>query len=159
MILGVLADTHSLPLPAKMLQAFKSVKLIIHAGDICDQTTLKILQNIAPVKAVQGNMEEALVRKKLPLQEIIQVEGRRIGVCHGHEGGAKEALANARAQFKDNPPDIVIFGHSHRPLNEQIGPTLFFNPGSPNDKVRAPYCSYGLIDVTGGHLKASIVKL
>jgi predicted phosphodiesterase len=53
----------------------------------------------------------------------------------------------------------VIFGHSHHALNETIGTTLYFNPGSPNDVVRAKFFSYGLILIEAGKIKAEIVKI
>ena len=158
MRIGVLSDTHSLNLPAQLLTALKEMQLIIHAGDVCDAGVLKTLQAIAPVKAVQGNMDEPALKKKLPLKEIIEVEGIAIGVAHGH-GQQRSALSNVQEQFKGSAVDIVIFGHSHQPFNEKIGPTIYFNPGSPNDAVRAPYFSYGLIEITNGKIKTSIVKI
>ncbi len=159
MIIGVLSDTHSLKIPSPLIERFKSVDLIIHAGDICDLHTLKMLKKLAPVKAVQGNMDEMAVRKELPLKEIISLGVLKIGVTHGHIGDTREALKNAQALFKDDKMDVVIFGHSHQALNEQVGATLYFNPGSPNDVVKARFFSYGLISVEGGKIKAEIIKL
>src|ERR1043165_6009694 len=109
----VLSDTHSLPLPPKLLDALSQVDLIIHAGDVCDLDTLKKLQQLKPVKAVQGNMCDPQVKKKLPLKEYFECEGVRIGVYHGH-GGPLDAMGNAKEQFKDKEVDIIIFGHSHK---------------------------------------------
>ena len=86
MIIGVLSDTHSLNIPPQLIERFKSVDLIIHAGDICDLPTLKLLKKIAPTKAVQGNMDEMAVKKELPLKEIIVCDNLKIGVTHGHMG-------------------------------------------------------------------------
>jgi len=159
MIIGVLSDTHSLIIPASLTERFRSVDLIIHAGDICDTRTLKMLKKIAPVKAVQGNMDESVLKKELPLKEIIACGDLKIGVTHGHIGDAREALKNAMSSFKDDKMDVVIFGHSHQALNEKIGTTLYFNPGSPNDAVRAKFFSYGLISIEAGKIKAEIVKI
>ncbi len=158
MKIAVLADTHSLRLPPQLLEALKKVDLIIHAGDLCDLATLKNLQNIKEVKAVQGNMCDPQVKKKLPLTQYFECEGIKIGVFHGHLP-SKDALANARQQFKDTPVDIVIFGHSHQALNQTIGQTIFFNPGSPNDVAKAQFFSYGLLEIHNGKIKAEIVKL
>src|SRR5258708_254020 len=108
MIIGVLSDTHSLNIPATVIERFKSVDLIIHAGDICDLETLKSLKKQAPVKAVQGNMDESGVKKILPLKEIIICGNIKIGVTHGHIGENREALKNATASFKDDKMDVVI---------------------------------------------------
>jgi len=159
MTIGVLSDTHSLNLPAPMIERFKTVDLIIHAGDICDVQTLKALKKIAPTKAVAGNMDEAALKKGLPLKEIIECDTIKIGVTHGHVGETREALKNATAAFKDDKMDVVIFGHSHQALNEQMGKTLYFNPGSPNDAVKARFFSYGLIHIDAGKIRAEIVKI
>jgi putative phosphoesterase len=159
MIIGVLSDTHSLIIPAPLIERFKSVDLIIHAGDICDIHTLKLLKKMAPVKAVQGNMDESALKKELPLKQIIICDHLKIGVTHGHIGDTREALKNAISSFKNDKMDVVIFGHSHHALNEKIGATLYFNPGSPNDVVRAKFFSYGLVSIEAGKIKAEIVKI
>jgi len=159
MIIGVLSDTHSLNIPAPVIERFKKVDLIIHAGDMCDLPTLKLLKKMAPVKAVQGNMDELALKKELPLKEIITCGHVKIGVTHGHIGDSREALKNACACFKDDKMDVVIFGHSHLAMSEQKGQTLYFNPGSPNDVVKARFFSYGLISIEGDKIKAEIVKI
>lgn len=158
MNIAVLSDTHSLPLPQKLLHDLKDFALIIHAGDICDAATLDVLRTLAPVKAVQGNMDDPDLKRKLPLKELLVIDGVRVGVHHGH-GQTRDALDNALAQFKDEVCDVVIFGHSHQPFKEMAGRTLMFNPGSPNDTVRAPYCSYGVLKISDGKMKAQIVKI
>ncbi len=159
MIIGVLSDTHSFNIPSVLIERLKSVDLIIHAGDICDLNTLKSLNKIKPTKAVQGNMDDLAVKKLLPAKEIIACDHIRIGVTHGHIGEGREALKNAMATFKNDKMDVVIFGHSHQALKEQVGGTLYFNPGSPNDLVRAKFFSYGLITVETGKVKAEIIKI
>jgi putative phosphoesterase len=159
MTFGVISDTHSFEIPVKILERFKTVDLIIHAGDICDLNTLKLLKKLAPIKAVQGNMDEIVVKKELPIKEIIDCGAIKIGVVHGHIGANREALKNAMEAFKDDRMDVVIFGHSHQALKEQVGSTLYFNPGSPNDTIRAKYLSYGLIAIENGKIKADIIKI
>jgi len=159
MIIGVISDTHSLKIPHQILERFRTVDLIIHAGDICDIGTLKLLCKIAPTKAVQGNMDDSTVRKMLPLVEIIDCGPVKIGVTHGHKGDNREALKNAISSFKDDKIDMVIFGHSHQAFNERVGAILYFNPGSPNDVVKAKGFTYGLITVEAGKIKAEIVKI
>ena len=154
----VISDTHSLNLPQKLLEELSKVDLIIHAGDICDLGLLKLLQSMKPVKAVYGNMCDAKLKAKLPLKEYFECEGVRIGIHHGHVG-IKDARGNAEDQFKGQKVDIIIFGHSHHALNQKIDGVLYFNPGSPNDVVKARYFSYGMIVVHEGKYKASIIKL
>ena len=103
-------------------------------------------------------MCDAQLKKKLPLKEYFECEGLNIGVHHGHVG-IKDAMGNAQEQFKDQPTDIIIFGHSHHAFNQLIAKTLFFNPGSPNDVVKAKFFSYGLIEIQNKKFKANIIKL
>jgi len=159
MTIGVLSDTHSLNIPAVVMERLKTVDMIIHAGDICDLQTLKSLSKLAPVKAVQGNMDEGAVKKVLPIKEIIACGDLKIGVTHGHVGVSREALINATASFKNDKMDMVIFGHSHQAYNERVGGTIYFNPGSPNDVIKAKFFSFGLIDIEAGKIKAEIVKV
>lgn len=159
MTIGVISDTHSIKIPAPVLVRFKTVDLIVHAGDICDVETLKSLQQIAPTKAVQGNMDQAAIKKELPIRESFTCGHFRIGITHGHIGEGRDALKNAAASFKHDKMDVIIFGHTHQALNERVGDTLFFNPGSPNDSVRSKFDSYGLISIEGDKMKAEIVKI
>ena len=158
MKIGIVSDTHSLLIPKKLLDGFKKVDLIIHAGDVCDAETLDIFRAVAPVRAVQGNMDDPALKKRLPLRDSMAVEGISIGVYHGH-GATRDAMHNAQKQFEGEHMDIIIFGHSHQPTKQVAGKTLMFNPGSPNDVVRAPYFSYGLLEVNDGKFKANVIKI
>jgi predicted phosphodiesterase len=76
-----------------------------------------------------------------------------------HGSGAPDRLVDfLSAIFRDESLDLIIFGHSHVPLNEKRGKTLFFNPGSPTDKVFSPYNSFGIIEIND-RIEARIIKL
>ena len=156
MKIGVLSDTHSRELPSKMLSAFKGVDIIVHAGDICCEETLNFLKKINEVKAVSGNMDELSIKELLPDHLTFNVEEVTVGVFHG-KGPSKDALSAAKEMFEDTDVDIVIFGHSHIPFNQKIKGVLFFNPGSPNDTIFAPYCSYGLIEIDKDQISSQII--
>ena len=158
MKIGVVSDTHSLPLPAQMLADFKSVDLIIHAGDFCELADVEKLRKIKELKGVAGNMDGTDIRKLFPRSQVLKLGNFSVGILHG-EGAAQTILEKVKLEFKDKKVDAVIFGHSHQPLNQIIDGVLYFNPGSPNDIVRAPYCSYGILDVTEKGIKGSIVKV
>lgn len=162
MKIGVISDTHTHDfnnkIPQKVLDAFRDVDMILHAGDIIDLDVLNELKRICPnVRAVRGNMDSQEVKEILPQKEIIQIDKYRIGLMHGygHPNGLLEIL---KEEFKDDAVDIIVFGHSHKPLNEKKDNILFFNPGSPTDKVFAQYNSYGIIEITD-KIDARIIKL
>ncbi|MCA9400295.1 MAG: metallophosphoesterase family protein [Candidatus Omnitrophica bacterium] len=156
--IGVVADTHSRPIPKPLIKDFKSVDLIIHAGDFCSLEDVKTFEKLGQLKAVFGNMDERGVTNKFPAKDIIQVEDVFIGVIHG-EGPPKTVLDSVVKAFKKDKVHAVIFGHSHVPTKEMIGKTLFFNPGSPNDLITAPYCSYGMITIDKSVIDAKIIRI
>ena len=156
--IGVVSDTHSFPLPAQIFKDFEKVDFIIHAGDFCEVQDFKTFAKFKDLRAVLGNMDSAALRKQLPERLIITCEEIRIGVVHG-SGAPQGILERIRSEFKNDQVDAIVFGHSHQPLIERAGRILFFNPGSPNDTVRAPYCSYGILKVTGKNIEAQIIRV
>ncbi|TMF43655.1 MAG: metallophosphoesterase family protein [Chloroflexi bacterium] len=145
--IGVIADTH-IPhfkrLPDVVWQHFAGVELIIHAGDLSVLSVLSELETIAPVVAVQGNIEEDEVVRKLPIKREVVVGHCRIGIVH-ILGDAHNRERVARQEFP--MARCVVFGHSHIPLNEDHNGQLLFNPGSATDRRRQPRCSIGLLYV------------
>jgi len=160
MKIGIVSDTHipkaALDLPEDVYNDFVSVDLILHAGDLVELAVIRNLEKIAPVKAVYGNMDMHEVKETLPMKDIIKVGKFRIGLIHGY-GHPNSLIRVVRTEFDKNI-DAIVFGHSHLPLNEKSGNTLFFNPGSPTDKVFAPYNSYGILEV-GKEIIGRIIRV
>ena len=161
MKIGVISDTHipekSDYLPATILDAFRSVDMIVHAGDMVGLGVIAELEKVCPkVIGVSGNMDDAAVREKYPVKQVLNIGGLKIGVMHGW--GAPSSLIDIlKNAFKVDNCDVIIFGHSHKPMNESIGGTLFFNPGSATDEA-APSNSYGIIEINSG-INARIIKI
>lgn len=158
MKIGVVADTHSLEIPQQLIDDLKQVDLIVHAGDFCSENDFKVFSDIQKMIAVHGNMDEPSVKKRLSDKEIFKVEEVTIGLYHGR-GSAEKIIDIIDYEFEGQDVDIIIFGHSHTPMNEKNGNILYFNPGSPNDNVFAPYHSYGMLDINGKNIDAKIVKV
>ena len=125
MIIGIISDTHGLVRP-EITDVFKDVDLILHAGDVGGRGVLEALQKIAPVEAVFGNVDDphdpALARER-----VVTAAGLTIHVSHGDElGRATAQLALARYTG-----DVVVFGHTHRPVT-YIAPDgrVAVNPGA-----------------------------
>ena len=160
--IGVISDTHIQnkegELPEGILEAFKKVDMVIHVGDLLNLSVLdKLKQVCKDVRAVAGNMDPAETKEKLPQKEIITISNHKIGIAHGygHPAGLVDVLEKI---FKDDEVDVIIFGHSHTPFNEKRGKILFFNPGSPTDKVFAPFNSYGILEINN-QVEGKIVKI
>lgn len=151
MRIGVISDTHipkmAKDIPKAVYNGFKNVDLILHAGDFVEADFLKKLKDFKKTIGVYGNLDSGEVTNILKAKEIIEVGGFRIGLIHGW--GAPEGLTERiRMEFKDEKIDCIVFGHSHSPFNETKNGILFFNPGSPTDKIFAPYNSYGSLEIT-----------
>jgi len=158
MKIGVISDTHSLAIPKQVMDELKKVDLIIHAGDFCCHSDYEPLRKLKEVKAVQGNMDGPDIRKLFPVKQTFVCDGVKIGLYHG-EGAAPAVLERVKKEFVKDDVQVVVFGHSHQPLNEMVGKTLYFNPGSPNDMVRAPYCSFGILEISQGKVVGRIIKV
>jgi putative phosphoesterase len=161
MRVGVLSDTHipeiTEDLPSSIYKDFSNIDLIIHAGDIVDLNTLKKLKKINVVEAVCGNMDYPEVRKLLKQKEIINVGGFKIGIFHGW-GPPSGLIALLKGEFKNQKVDCIVFGHSHNPVSAVDAGVLYFNPGSPTDKIFAPYNSYGILEISD-KITGKIIKI
>lgn len=162
MKIGVVSDTHipakGTGLPSELLKALKGCDLILHAGDLIDLSTIEELKKIARVEAVYGNMDLPRVRSILKDKKILNVAEKKICIMHGY-GRPDNLIEVLKEEFLEQKPDIIVFGHSHVPMNEYINGVLFFNPGSATDTVFAPYRSYGIIEINKGEIKATIHRL
>lgn len=160
-VIGVVSDTHipvrAKKLPEILLEGFAGVDLIIHAGDMSSDYVLYELEEIALIHAVAGNTDNDYVQDKLGKKKIITVDGCKIGIIHG-DGTGGTTLERVRKAFQGDSVNCVVFGHSHIPFNEVIDDILYFNPGSPTDKRRQEYYSYGILDVVGNRISGTIKK-
>lgn len=158
MKIAVVSDTHSLELPSHVLKDIAKADLIIHAGDFCSLKDLEQFSKLREVKAVYGNMDDHQMKKRIPETLVFDVEGIRVGVYHG-DGAPKGIIERVKAKLADAKIDLAIYGHTHTPATEKIGNTLYFNPGSLTDTVRAPYRSYGWVEINKGKISTKIVKV
>ena len=133
MLIGLISDTHipdrAKEIPQKVFDAFSEVDLILHAGDLTSLKVIEDLEKIAPVMAIQGNMDR-VNGINLPAAKVLEAEGLKIGIAHG------EVYPRADTQqlvylARELDVDILITGHSHQPKIEQTDGVLLLNPGSP----------------------------
>ena len=123
MLIGLISDTHGL-IRDSALRAFAAVDLILHAGDVGRREVLDALQAVAPVHAVYGNvdMRDGLLADRFDTE----LAGQRVHMSHGHELGSP--TPEALVALYD--ADILIYGHTHRPLVKELHGTLVINPGA-----------------------------
>jgi len=103
-------------------------------------------------------MDSSRVRNILSKIEIIKIENIKIILTHGW-GDPKRLIPLLKEEFKKDKANAIIFGHSHHSINELRDNILFFNPGSPTDKIFSPYNSYGILEVSDNNIQGKIIKL
>lgn len=154
--LGVIADTHGL-FDSTIVRHFYGVNRIIHAGDIGSRSVIELLETIAPVTAVSGNVD-AYEESGFPTEATIQLNGFHIAIRHVVFEAGK--LTKEGRSFLDRTrPGICIFGHTHQPRNERLDGTLLFNPGSAGPKRFKLQRALGLLTIGEDKVSAYHVAL
>ena len=152
--IGVVSDTHfprfGRALPRALERGLRraGVTLILHLGDMTDLLAVPLFEAIAPFDAVAGNNDGQAIRERFGRRKIVEVEGIRIGLVHG-DGRRGTTMSRALEAFGDDEADVILFGHSHRPLVAREGRVLIANPGSPTDKRMNPLYSYAVLAIDG----------
>lgn len=146
-LVGVIADTHGLVRP-EAVAALRGVDLILHAGDIGKPEVIEKLETIAPVTAIRGNIDTGDWAEGFPDSRVMEIGGLSLFMLHNlKEIGSAEGF------------DVVVSGHSHKPVIESRGGILFVNPGSAGPRrFRLPVCIAHLT-VAGGRADAQIIEL
>ena len=163
----ILSDTHipvrAAKIPEQIIEQFKDADLIVHAGDFQTIEVVSSLQNYNKFIGVAGNMDSDDVADTLPERVILNIKNDnrefKIGITHG--SGPPQGLAERILDFfeeDEEKPDCIIFGHSHKPLNEKINNTLMFNPGSPTGTVFTSINTFGILTING-EIKGEIIKI
>ncbi|MFB4313770.1 metallophosphoesterase family protein [Actinomadura sp. 21ATH] len=159
-----ISDTHAprrwKSCPPAVAAHLDGADLILHAGDACTAGVLAELAEYAPVRAVLGNNDGPDVAAwGAPETLELDLDGLPAAMIHD-SGQAKGRLARMRRRFP--AAALVVFGHSHIPLDESdeaLGLRIF-NPGSPTDRRRQPHGTIGLLDIRDGRLvNAEIVPV
>lgn len=159
-VVGVVSDTH-LPrfgraLPRALERGLRraGVTRILHLGDLTDLLAVELFEAIAPFDAVAGNNDGSAIRARFGRRKIVRIEEVRIGMVHG-DGKRGTTKSRALEAFAGEEVDVILFGHSHRPVVGRERGVLIANPGSPTDKRLNPLYSYGVLTVDGtvAHMK------
>jgi putative phosphoesterase len=162
MRVAVLSDTHAprywKACPPEVARRLDGVDLILHAGDVCRAAVLEELAAFAPVRAVLGNNDEPDVAAwGAPETLRLDLDGLPAAMVHD-AGPAAGRPRRLRRRFPG--AELVVFGHSHIPLDLTADGVRIFNPGSPTDRRRQPRGTMGLLRVADGRLvEAGIVPV
>ncbi len=150
MRLGIISDTHGLLRP-EAINALRDVDHILHAGDVGKPEILDQLREIAPVTAIRGNVDKGEWAQVLPFTEVFDAEGTYLYMVHDREDLDLDPVA---AGFQ-----VVVFGHSHKPLTETRDGVLYLNPGSAGPfRFKLPV-TLAYLDLTDEGPKVEMVEL
>ena len=147
MRLGIISDTHGMLRP-EVFEAFREVDHILHGGDIGEWDLIVELQTLAPVTAVYGNTDGFDIRSRVPQVAEVELDGFPIVVTHGDQFGSPTP-AKLHEAFPQ--ADIIIFGHSHKPLLELVDKTVtVMNPGGAGAPRFSIPPSVGILELEPG---------
>lgn len=167
MILGILSDTHGqAQRTAVAIRALQAVgaERFVHCGDVGGVDVLEALAGL-DVAIACGNVDcpdsrlvdyaatlGLSVGRPPPIR--LEIEGRSIGVFHGHEPAFRR-LVDGLVETGLAPADLepfqyVLHGHTHVANYERLGSTWFLNPGALH---RAPFYSVATLDLKDGRAR------
>ena len=149
-LVGIISDTHG-RLPHAVAEAFAGVDLIIHAGDIGEPDILKVLEKMAPTIAVRGNMDFGSWANQLAAEEMIEFNQIQLVVLHD--------VFRLKRKPGRTAPNVVISGHTHRPLQEENQGVLHVNPGSAGYPKYGQPATVALLQIKGKTLEARFIQL
>jgi putative phosphoesterase len=158
MRIGVLSDTHlhrvSRDLREILDHHLSQVDVLFHVGDYTSPVVMEFLSS-KNFHGVYGNMDPLGIRAVLPEKKIVELGGFRFGLIHGW-GSSAGLEEKVLGQFTD--VDVIVYGHSHKPMNDVVQGVLLFNPGTASG-----YSSYGVHSIgileCGDTVKGEIIDL
>ena len=143
----VLSDSHGALAPMIRAVELTRPQMIFHLGDVWrDGERLHDRFPDVPMEQVPGNCD---LLSSEPAERLLEIRGMRILLCHGHTYGVKNSLTAAGFAAEEQRLDLFVFGHTHQPLVDRRGKTLFLNPGAIGDRLRP---SYAVVTIEGGTL-------
>lgn len=150
MRIGVISDTHDLLRP-QTVDALRGVDHILHAGDLCGTAVLRGLGAIARLEAVRGNNDRGARAAGIPESAALQFDKVAIYMLHDL---SQLDLDPAAGGFQ-----VVISGHSHRPLIETRDNVLYLNPGSAGPRRFTLPIALGFLEISGAAVHAELRML
>ena len=151
---GVISDTHN-HLDPRVFELFEGVDHILHGGDIGMSALILDLQSIAPVTAVLGNTDDPAIRFRET--EIVELAGRKFLLHHIVDPRAPSETVKRR--IARDKPDVVVFGHTHKPFQQTIAGVLYFNPGYAGKSRFGMERTVAILHCDGDSIRAEYFKL
>ena len=154
----VVSDTHCYrwdEVHPDIRKAIAEADIAVHCGDFTRMDVIEGMKSVAKrAVVVHGNSDPVEIREVLPYIEVIEVEGKRIGVIHPAWGGPPFDLEELFKDFVE-PVDAILFGHLHEIVNEIREGVLFVNPGQGYASFMVP-ATIAMLTIEDGEMSAEI---
>jgi hypothetical protein len=156
---AVLSDTHlrtvTVDFEELWLRFFMDADIVLHAGDVTCEEVVRFMQQKI-FYGVHGNMDSPRVRGMLSSHEVITIEGVRVGLTHGRGGpeGLEERILKDFDQV-----DMIVYGHSHIPVDHVRYGVRFFNPGTATGPARSGENTVGLLEFSDNGVTGRIIPV
>lgn len=158
MKVAVVSDTHGRIEPfLNTLKQFNDVELIIHLGDTVEDATKIREKTKLPMFVVRGNNDYMDVNT--PWRELVRINGHKILLTHGHKEGVNFGETKLYYAAKEAEAEMVLYGHTHVYLYEEIEGIKILNPGSAGYDRGFEYESFVIMNVTTDDIRVERIKL
>lgn len=152
----IISDTHLYTiekLPSALIKVIREADAVIHAGDADTLNFIDELKDISKtLYAVKGNCD---INSNLPTKIVVDIDGVKIGISHG-TGHYNNVIDRMYYTFSDDDPQIIVYGHTHIPFNEEVEGVWFVNPGSTTLNRSLNYGTYAELVVDNGTFNLTI---
>jgi putative phosphoesterase len=175
-------------LPPQVKKLFRGVDLILHAGDVYSSSVLDELEEIAPVLAARGDDDSAAVNGRVKEKHVLDFEGLSLWLIHvfpyfslhslhsssysssrslhsflyNPPASSDQELEEALREIleREDVPDILVFGDTHRALLHRVEGSLFINPGSATfPDYKHVLGTVAILTISSGKAEADIIQL
>ena len=147
MRLAILSDTHGLLRP-QVVEHLKTADAILHGGDINKPAIVEQLQQYAPLYIVRGNNDKEWA-EDIPHDLTVTLEGVTFFLVHNK----KEVPADLSGV------DVVVFGHSHKYVQEEKDGILWLNPGSCGPRRFHQEITMMMAEIEGGTIQVEKIDI
>ncbi len=156
MKIAVLSDTHgNRSMMKRAVEKIQHCDVVIHLGDNVRDVEYLRSYIQRPFYVVRGNCD---FESKVPNELLLHVGGKKLLMTHGHKYNVKYSLMSLMYKGEEEEVDIILFGHTHIPMNEYNQNILIMNPGSVGNP-RVGSSTIGLIEIKDEVIHSSIVEI
>jgi len=155
----VMSDTHGYIFNArKAIERNPDIEMVLHLGDYCrDAVQLSQLFPNIKFEYVYGNSDIRI--GTICAEKTIEIEGKRVFMTHGHKYSVKWDYNRILAQAKIENAEVILFGHTHIAVVDNVKNTLIMNPGSISESRSNKPESYAILDISKDDIKTGVLYI